>query len=48
MLGTDAGEVRERARAALGELGGSPPDPELTDYLLGQSTRSSAPTRCGA
>ena len=37
VLGTEPGEVRERARAALGELGGASPDPELTDYLLGQA-----------
>ena len=37
VLGTEPGEVRERARTALGELGGSSPAPELTDYLLGQA-----------
>jgi hypothetical protein len=37
VLGTERDEVRERARAALADLGGSEPDPELTDYLLGQA-----------
>ena len=39
LLGGTPGEVRERARAALTELGGSDPDSEvgLTDYLLGQA-----------
>ena len=39
LLGGTPGEVRERARAALTELGGSDPDAEvgLTDYLLGQA-----------
>jgi hypothetical protein len=39
VLGVENGEVRERARAALTELGGSDPDADvgLTDYLLGQA-----------
>jgi hypothetical protein len=39
LLGTDRDSVRERARAALAELGGRDPDAEvgLTDYLLGQA-----------
>jgi len=39
LLGAGAGDVRERARAALTEIGGSDPDAEvgLTDYLLGQA-----------
>lgn len=37
ILGSDRDEVRRRAREALAELGGSEPDPELTDYLLGQA-----------
>jgi len=39
VLGTERDEVRERARAALTELGGSDPDSDvaLTDYLLGQA-----------
>jgi hypothetical protein len=39
VLGVSSDEVRERARAALRELGGSDPDAEvgLTDYLLGQA-----------
>ncbi|MGZ8667468.1 MAG: hypothetical protein ACXWZM_10215 [Solirubrobacterales bacterium] len=39
MLGTDAAEVRERARTALREIGGEDPDRDagLTDYLLGQA-----------
>jgi len=37
VLGTGHDEVRERASAALAELGGAEPDPELTDYLLGQA-----------
>ena len=39
LLGLEVEEVRERARAALGEIGGEDPDREvgLTDYLLGQA-----------
>jgi hypothetical protein len=39
LLGSSAGVVRERARAALTELGGADPDRNvgLTDYLLGQA-----------
>ncbi len=39
LLGVSADEVRDRARAALTEIGGSDPDAEvgLTDYLLGQA-----------
>src|ERR671916_1661587 len=39
VLGVSSDEVRERARAALRELGGADPDAEvgLTDYLLGQA-----------
>jgi anti-sigma-K factor RskA len=37
VLGTRPDEARERARAALADLGGSEPDPQLTDYLLGQA-----------
>jgi hypothetical protein len=39
LLGVDAGEVRSRARSALGEIGGSDPDAQvgLSDYLLGQA-----------
>ena len=39
VLGVDGDEVRERARAALRELGGADPDADvaLTDYLLGQA-----------
>jgi hypothetical protein len=39
VLGVGVDEVRERARAALGKLGGADPDGEvsLTDYLLGQA-----------
>lgn len=39
VLGTDRGEVRRRARAALRELAGEDPDAQvaLTDYLLGQA-----------
>ncbi len=39
LLGGTADEVRERARAALAEIGGSDPDAEvgLTDFLLGQA-----------
>jgi hypothetical protein len=39
LLGTDAGEVRRRARAALAEVAGEDPDRDtgLTDYLLGQA-----------
>src|SRR5215210_6314847 len=39
LLGGTPAEVRERARAALTELGGGDPDSEvgLTDYLLGQA-----------
>jgi anti-sigma factor RsiW len=39
LLGVDAGEVRNRARAALQEMGGADPDAQvsLTDYLLGQA-----------
>ncbi len=39
LLGTDAGEVRGRARSALTEIGGQDPDRDtgLTDYLLGQA-----------
>ena len=39
LLGGTPDEVRERARAALAEIGGSDPDAEvgLTDFLLGQA-----------
>lgn len=39
LLGGGAEDVRERARAALTEIGGSDPDAEvgLTDFLLGQA-----------
>jgi hypothetical protein len=39
VLGVGVDEVRSRARAALRELGGADPDPEvgLTDYLLGEA-----------
>ena len=39
LLGTSADEVRERARAALTEIGGADPDSDLalTDYLLGKA-----------
>lgn len=39
LLGVDEDEVRERARAALTELGGADPDHNvgLTDYLLGEA-----------
>jgi hypothetical protein len=39
LLAVDEAEVRERARAALTELGGADPDRNvgLTDYLLGQA-----------
>ena len=39
VLGGERDDVRERARAALAELGGSDPDSDvdLTDYLLGQA-----------
>ena len=39
LLGIPEGDVRERARGALAELGGADPDAEvgLTDYLLGQA-----------
>ena len=39
LFGVDSGETRERARAALEELGGSDPDRNvgLTEYLLGQA-----------
>jgi hypothetical protein len=39
LLGVSEDEVRARARAALGELGGADPDRSvgLTDYLLGQA-----------
>jgi len=39
LLGTDADEIRRRARAALGEMAGRDPDGEvaLSDYLLGQA-----------
>lgn len=39
LLGKEPDEVREDARAALQEIGGSDPDAEvgLTDYLLGQA-----------
>lgn len=39
LLGSDVGEIRSRARAALEEMGGADPDAEvsLTDYLLGQA-----------
>ena len=37
LLGTSAEDVRTRARGALGEMGGSEPDPVLTDFLLGQA-----------
>jgi hypothetical protein len=38
VLAVDRERVRERARDALAELGGERPDPELTDYLLGEAT----------
>jgi hypothetical protein len=38
VLAVDREGVRERARDALAELGGERPDPELTDYLLGEAT----------
>ena len=38
VLGVDREGVRERARDALAELGGERPDPELTDYLLGEAS----------
>ena len=39
LLGTDAAQVRERAREALTEVGGSDPDAKvgLTDFLLGKA-----------
>ena len=39
LLGSDADQVRSRARAALQEIGGSDPDAQvgLTDYLLGKA-----------
>src|SRR5918997_1903235 len=39
LFGLDSGETRERARAALEELGGADPDRNvgLTEYLLGQA-----------
>jgi hypothetical protein len=39
LLGGSAGDVRERARAALREIGGADPDADvaLTDFLLGQA-----------
>lgn len=37
VLGTGSDDVRARAQTALAELGGAEPDPELTDYLLGQA-----------
>ena len=39
LLAVDEAEVRDRARAALTELGGADPDRNvgLTDYLLGQA-----------
>ena len=39
LLGTDAAQVRERARAALTEVGGADPDAKvgLTDFLLGKA-----------
>ena len=39
LFGLSQGDTRERARAALGELGGADPDRNvgLTDYLLGQA-----------
>jgi hypothetical protein len=39
LLGVDAGEVRNRSRAALADMGGADPDAQvsLTDYLLGQA-----------
>ena len=39
LLGTDATQVRERARAALAEVGGADPDAKvgLTDFLLGKA-----------
>ncbi len=39
LLGLSADEVRARARAALGEMGGADPDRDvaLTDFLLGQA-----------
>jgi hypothetical protein len=39
LLGGNAGDVRERARAALTEIGGADPDADvaLTDFLLGQA-----------
>ena len=39
LLGTDATQVRERARAAMTEVGGADPDAKvgLTDFLLGKA-----------
>ncbi|KAA0271772.1 MAG: hypothetical protein EDQ89_09685, partial [Acidobacteria bacterium] len=39
LLGGSAEEVRNRARAALREIGGADPDADvaLTDFLLGQA-----------
>jgi len=39
LLGGSADDVRERARAALAEIGGADPDTDvaLTDFLLGQA-----------
>ena len=39
LLGIDEAEVRERAGTALAEVDSSAPapDPDLTDYLLGQA-----------
>ena len=39
LLGTDAAQVRERAREALAEVGGTDPDAKfgLTDFLLGKA-----------
>lgn len=37
VLGQQREDVRERSRSALGELGGAAPEPELSDYLLGQA-----------
>jgi hypothetical protein len=39
LLGVGSDEVRSRARAALGEIGGADPDAQvgLSDYLLGQA-----------
>lgn len=37
LLGIDEAEVRRRANTALAEIDGTAPDPDLSDYLLGQA-----------